>query len=159
MNILNEFGKIFGEVEDVIHSPLYPIEEYTYNVSDTIIRGSWPSKNLLEKLKTLKVTKVINLCAERNQDKDIFKMEMLSTNIPIIDNCIPTEDDINKFLFEIQNNVCYVHCEEGKGRTGCMIAVYRIKLQSWDAIEALKEAEKFGLVVPAQKEFILNLGI
>ena len=48
----------------------------------------------------------------------------------------------------------YVHCEAGKGRTGVIVACYRMAVMGWDDEDALREAENFGCSTPDQLQFI-----
>ena len=157
MDILDELGEIIGKIEDILHHPLYPIKEYTFEVSDELIRGSWPNRKMLDTLKESGCTTIINLCAERKQDELVQDCGLKSLNIPIVDNTVPTEDNIHNLLLALSTEKCYLHCEEGKGRTGCMVAAYRVRHDAWETQEALKEAMKFGLELENQKEFILRL--
>lgn len=50
--------------------------------------------------------------------------------------------DISKLL--LKDGPTFIHCMEGKDRTGIAIALFRIKHQGWTCEKALAEAKKFG---------------
>jgi hypothetical protein len=52
----------------------------------------------------------------------------------------------------------YVHCEAGKGRTGVVIACYRMAVMGWGIDDAVTEAVNFGCCIPAQQAFIREFG-
>lgn len=152
-------GGAFGELEKILHTPLYPITDYHFKVSDSLWRGSWPVDADLEYLKAQGVKTAINLCAERKQDSDITKYGLISVDLPVVDNEPPTLIQASQFLDFVQHQgPVYVHCEQGKGRTGCMVAAYRILAQKCNAVAALHEAVNFGLAMPEQQKWILALG-
>ena len=51
----------------------------------------------------------------------------------------------------------YVHCEQGIGRTGCVVAAYRVRVQGWTPEAAVDEACAHGLKMPCQQEWIRGL--
>lgn len=154
MNILGRItdwaGKVFGKAECEVGEPLYPISPYLSQVSPELWRGSWPTVRALAELQKQGVRTRVNLCAERREEG--------AFQIPIIDNMAPAPEQIEQFLKIVKaSGPVYVHCEQGKGRTGCMVAAYRIKVLGWPNITALREAEAFGLAFPDQKDFIREL--
>ena len=160
-SIIDFFGHLVGKIEDVVHGPIYPIDEYEATVDlGKLYRGTWPDAKLLYTLKKqFGVMHVINLCKERFQDDLVKACGMNPLNVPIEDNYAPTDQNVTTFLYLLTCLAApaYVHCEAGKGRTGCMAAAYRVRVQHWSKHDALQEAEKFGLTLPCQKGFILSL--
>lgn len=140
------FGYIIGILELIGFR--YPVEKYKSQVSDSLWRGSRDTDLEMFKL-------IVNLCAE----KQIDKTKIPVIRIPIIDNTIPTKEQVEFFLEITRNDKwfpIYVHCEAGKGRTGIMVAIYRVKQQGWLIEDAIIEAKKFGLSLEHQENFIKN---
>jgi protein tyrosine phosphatase (PTP) superfamily phosphohydrolase (DUF442 family) len=158
--LFNWAAESVGEIEDAVHHPLYGITNYTADVyPGYITRGSWPSPKKLADLKAAGIKVIVNLCSERNQDKDVKKAKLEAVNIPFEDNTVPTHDQVISFInWPNLDAPVYVHCEQGKGRTGCMVAAFRVLIQGWTPEAALKEAMDFGLRVPAQIDFVKSLG-
>jgi protein tyrosine/serine phosphatase len=158
--LFNWAAESVGEIEDAIHHPLYGIHDYTADVYyGYLTRGSWPSSKKLAELRAAGIKTIVNLCSERNQDKDVKKAKLQAINIPFEDNTVPSAEQVTTFINmpDLASPV-YVHCEEGKGRTGCMVAAFRVLIQGWTPEAALKEAMDFGLRVPAQIDFVRSLG-
>ena len=58
----------------------------------------------------------------------------------------PEEEDIAKVLAVLNSNQpVFVHCKEGKDRTGTVIACYRMGHDGWQTRAELKEAESYGM--------------
>jgi len=156
--LLDWGGEEVGDVEDILHRPVYPITPYTAVVNPGhLVRGSWPSADALSALKAMGCQKIVNLCEERSQDAEVTRAGLIPVNIPIVDNTVPNAYQVGLFLAVAASGMTYVHCEAGKGRTGCMVAAYRVKVQGWSPKDALAEAERYGQGIPLQEEFILGL--
>ena len=139
-------------------------QPYTYRVDQTVVRGARPTPAKLAALAAAGCTTTINLCREMpNGDTDLLEHAGLSADqmgtvhIPVTDCTPPGPDDITTFLEAVagarRGGSVYVHCEAGVGRTGVMIACYRLQ-QGWDTADAVREARNFGCSMPDQIAFI-----
>ena len=161
--ILNAAGALVGRAENALHAPLYPIKYYVQPVVPGVLyRGAWPNARRLETLKLMGINTIVNLCSERDNYDSVAltSLEMSSYWIPIQDNSAPTKKQAHDFIQSMRYRFkfpVYIHCEEGIGRTGCMIAAYRVYEQNWTPQRALQEAESFGLRMPCERDFILAL--
>ena len=135
----------------------YPVKEYYACVSSSLWRGSRiQSEATISDLEIIGIKSIINLCAERDLDGNLWKKFKLF-RIRILDNTVPSIKQINEFLSIVANSAnqpVYVHCEAGKGRTGVMVACYRIKVEGWTNQEAIEEAKKYGMVLKNQINFL-----
>lgn len=152
-------ARIVGDAEDLVHVPLYPIKHYAEEVTPNVLwRGSWPFNSQLTRFKQSGIVCVINLCEERNQDRAVRLAGMIPLNIPIRDNDIPELPQVRFFFEQLDMaRFSFVHCEAGVGRTGCMIAAYRVLRCGWTPEQALDEERKRGLSLPNQVDFIMQL--
>lgn len=69
----------------------------------------------------------------------------------------PREDHILAFLKVLEdpaNHPVFIHCAQGRDRTGYNAAAYRIVMQGWSAEEALKEMHAFRF----NRVWVLNPG-
>lgn len=79
---------------------------------------------------------------------------------PIPDHGLPLEPEhmgeiiasIDELLGEGRR--IYLHCRAGIGRTGTMVAAYRMAVSHFTAQQAIDEAKTFGLSDPAQIAFL-----
>jgi Tyrosine phosphatase family len=80
---------------------------------------------------------------------------MDAVHVPVVDCTAPGPDAVMQFLAAVSGagGPVYVHCEAGMGRTGVMVACYRIG-QGWAAADARAEAAGFGCFLPDQLAFI-----
>jgi protein tyrosine/serine phosphatase len=104
-------------------------------------------------LAALGVTTVIDL---RGDDYDPAEAQLVAdagmayVRMPMTTHTAPTKEEIGKFLAIVSNPArqpVYVHCVEGRHRTGVMTAVYRMTIDGWTADQAFKEMKqyKFGM--------------
>jgi len=88
---------------------------------------------------------------------------MKYVRIPMTTRTAPTSEQIAKFLSLVTNPAnqpVYVHCVEGRHRTGVMTAIYRMTVDGWTAAKAFDEMKdyKFGLdfLHPEFKKFVFD---
>jgi len=146
----------------------YPVTAYTYPVSALVARGQRPNAAKLAALAGAgQVLATVNLCAEiPDGDAPMIASAGLTgrlrtSHVPITDMESPTIDQLTQLLDLLSGPDCgltYVHCEAGKGRTGVVIACYRMAVAGWSTSDALTEAINFGCVVPGQQAFISTFG-
>lgn len=135
---------------------------YQEKVSDTVWRGSRPGKSGIADLSKRGFKATVDLTAEGTGDASYVGLYgMHSLNVKIVDNTPPTEAQMItylNFVTDPANQPVYVHCEQGIGRTGIAIAVYRMAVEGWTPQRALDEANAHGLQIPDQQAFILKFG-
>lgn len=162
---------VFGTLEQ---APLlhflshYPVTPYTYRVSPQVSRGQRPDAAKLAVLAASGHHATINLCAEVDGgDAPTIVAAGLggvltTRHFPVTDMESPTVEQLAEILDLLSvpgAAPTYVHCEAGKGRTGVVIACYRMAVMGWDAADALVEAANFGCSPPGQLAFIREFGV
>jgi hypothetical protein len=146
----------------------YPVTAYTYPVSRQVWRGERPNAAKLAELAGGdQVRATINLCAEMPEgDAEVIEAaglsaKMRTAHVPITDMESPTVDQLTELMDLLtgpDGALTYVHCEAGRGRTGVVIACYRMSVSGWGVADALTEAVNFGCIVPGQQAFIREFG-
>jgi protein-tyrosine phosphatase len=146
----------------------YPVTPYTYPVSELVSRGQRPDARKLADLATRqRYRATINLCAEMGEGdgpaiaKAGLDGVLQTRHIPVTDMESPTVAQVTEILDLLSGpggELTYVHCEAGRGRTGVMIACYRMAVTGWSAADALTEAVNFGCCIPGQQAFISEFG-
>jgi protein tyrosine phosphatase (PTP) superfamily phosphohydrolase (DUF442 family) len=159
--IKDELMVIAGEALGVaeILGLRYKVTQYEAQVSSELTRGSRLDAKGIVGLKAQGFNGIVSFCLENNDDaKPAESVGLHHLRIPILDNACPTEDQVREFLQFVKdaaNQPVYCHCEAGKGRTGTMVACYRIAVDGWTAEQAIAEGKTFGLCLINQINFIL----
>jgi len=113
-------------------------------------RGSQPNASGVASLKALGVKTVIDLRSDEDRDAQestfVEKAGMKYVSIPMTTHETPSLKKLDQFLKLVNdpaNQPVYVHCVEGRHRTGVMTAVYRMTGEGWTPDQAFKEMKEF----------------
>jgi len=119
-------------------------------VSKNFFRGSKPGFSDLQTLKEFGIKVVIDLIGDgRNIEEKglIEKLGMKYVSIPIDSSAPPSEKQVDDFLKIVKNEEnlpVFVHCREGKDRTGIMTAIYAIEVLGQSFEKAYSDVLKYG---------------
>jgi hypothetical protein len=145
------------------------VHPYQAEVSPILTRGSRVDARGVAALHDAGYAAIIALTKESQADRGPTLEEgMHYLRLPILDNTAPKSYEPVKrmlnFLAEVDaaghpvHQPAFIHCEAGEGRTGLMVAAYRMAWEGWSTSQALVEARKYGLVLRPQVLFIRRLG-
>jgi protein tyrosine phosphatase (PTP) superfamily phosphohydrolase (DUF442 family) len=119
-----------------------------------LLRGPAPEGRHWKEIVSAGAKSVVSLQREGQSEADVAKLYGLKAlRIPITDHTPPTLAQVQRFLdfaSKPANQPVFVHCLAGQGRTGAMVACYRIAVNGWSLAAALKEARSKGMSLPSQ---------
>ena len=127
-------------------------------------RGAQPDARELAALATLGVKTIIDLQKDGDSSEAalVEKAGMKFVRIPMTTRVPPTSEQLTQFLTLVRDPAhqpVYVHCKEGRHRTGVMTAIYRMVTDGWTADRAFREMKdfKFGadFLHPEFKRFVM----
>jgi protein tyrosine/serine phosphatase len=156
------------DASDVVAASAPRLDIFNFGqISPTYFRGGELKNDSASALAARGVKTVIDL----RSDKDVKSAEaklvadagMKYVRIPMSTRVAPTTEQISEFLSLVTNPAnqpVYVHCVEGRHRTGVMTAVYRMTVDGWTADRAFDEMKdfKFGFdfLHPEFKKFVFR---
>jgi tyrosine-protein phosphatase SIW14 len=118
-------------------------------VSPTLWRGAQPSRSGFRSLAAAGVTMVINLrTGEDGRDDPLLEGTGLrAVQIPM-KPWRPDRTQVRRFLETVdaerrRGGRVFVHCQQGRDRTGYAVAAYRMAVEGWTAEEAITEMFDF----------------
>lgn len=119
------------------------IEKYAVVQEGVLYRGAQPSAEGYERLRAQGIKTVIDLRhGERDEERQqVERLGMQYINIPSHADQ-PSGEDLARCLGLMlcpERQPVFVHCRQGRDRTGTAVAVYRMAKDGWDAERALKE--------------------
>jgi protein tyrosine/serine phosphatase len=133
-------------------------------ISDAYFRGAQPKGHDYADLAALGVKLVIDLSNEQKTEAQAVQAAgMKFVRIPLTTSAAPPPAAVKQFLALVSdpaNQPVYVHCVEGRHRTGVMTAIYRMNVDGWTADRAFDEMKdyKFGMdfLHPEFKKFVFS---
>ena len=124
--------------------PDVPIRRFA-EVDAGLYRGAQPDAGGFRALKDLGVRTVLNFRGE-DEDKSLAPKEIAVVQLKAHINK-PDDGEIQRF-FEIAldpaKRPLFMHCAEGRERTGFYAALWRIEVDGWTNARALDEMREFG---------------
>ena len=146
---------------------LSKIKIYNFGqIDEDYFRGAEPRNGDIPELVELGIKSVINLKSEDinpNEKGMIENAGMKYFQIPMSTHKVPTDSVVTAFLNIISspdNRPVYVHCVDGRHRTGVLTAVYRMNKYGWSADQAYEEMQKYkfgpGLFHSQFKNFVYS---
>ena len=125
-------------------------------INDRLYAGARPGEKGVEELARMGIKAILNLESGvfDRQPKEVEQERRLAEKhgirfyaIPMHPLSAPRREDVDKALRLIadpQNQPVFVHCHEGKDRTGVVIAAYRVRVDGWSRERAYEEMKKYG---------------
>lgn len=116
-------------------------------VSPTYYRGAEPGRADFAAMAGLGIRTVIDLQKDGSAEEaaGVERAGMKYLQIPMTTHVVPTPAQVAQFLAVVSdpaNQPVYVHCREGRHRTGVMTAIYRMS-NGWTADQAFKEMKSY----------------
>lgn len=131
----------------------YAVKHYVEQVSPMLYRGSRPDGREEDWKRIYGLRSVVNLCVEPTGES--WPPGVHYEQIPCVDNEPPIDQHVRDFLRVVDAyGPCLVHCEAGQGRTGVMVACYRMARQGWGREAAVADAIAHGMKLQSQIEFL-----
>lgn len=138
-----------------------------YQVSPELWRGAQPTKEGFKALEQAGVKTIINLRSHHDDSPLLEGTQLHYVSIPM-DAWHPDKKDLALFLRAVQEASSdpsrypiFVHCQQGRDRTGYSVATYRMVMQNWSAADAIKEmyAFHFNRIWVGNPRFLKHLDI
>jgi protein tyrosine phosphatase (PTP) superfamily phosphohydrolase (DUF442 family) len=122
-----------------------------HQVSARLYRGAQPDDDEFAALARIGVTTVLDLRltwehSTENEQALVTAAGMRYVNVPMNAFANPGPEKLASVRAVLDTGgVVYVHCREGKDRTGAMVALYRIEREGWTNDRAFAEAQDHGI--------------
>jgi protein tyrosine phosphatase (PTP) superfamily phosphohydrolase (DUF442 family) len=133
-------------------APTVPGIPNFHQVNERVYRGGQPIDQSWAGLRALGVNTVIDLrqTTEHNcpaEKRAVEAAGMKYVSVPMNGFETPTSDQVAKVvsMMDAPGDTVFIHCKQGRDRTGTIVAAYRITHDKWDNARALDEAHDKGI--------------
>lgn len=128
-------------------------------VAPGILRGAQPAREGYGTLRRMGVRTVINLRSRHGEKEAVGAAGMRYVAVPMKtykDVDVATVREVVRMMADPANRPVFVHCAQGRDRTGVVVAAYRMDVDGWprEAAEAEMQAFGFNDVWRELKEFV-----
>lgn len=149
---------LFGGSSVCLAAPAGRIAEQTFapttrflKVSDGLYRGAAPaSRSEVQALKAIGIRTFINLASSTDIQWESREAELAGitvVNLPLPYFWKPDSQRMAQIEFLLNDRSLYpiyVHCRQGRDRTGLVVGLHRVFTQGWSPDEAYQEMKKLG---------------
>lgn len=147
-------------IEDAMGAFRVASPPYRAAVSPGLWRGSKPLAEDLAWMKQQGIRTVVDLRWNTERAAgEVPASGLAYLNEGFVDGGIPKWETLDRILERLADPAaqpCYVHCREGVGRTGIVVACYRIRYEGLPVEAAIADAKAHGMRLPWQETFIRN---
>jgi len=119
-------------------------------VSSALYRGGQPTTEGYRELKQLGFETVISFRHEKGENaierRAVEALGMRFVSLPWNAWDKPTDEEVSRFFALVAakpHGKIFVHCQQGRDRTGAMVALYRIAADHWCAGSAVAEMKAY----------------
>jgi tyrosine-protein phosphatase SIW14 len=116
-------------------------------VAAGIYRGAMPRPEGYATLAKMGVRSVINLRSRNEEKEQVEAHGMRSFGVPMSAFGEVNPERVRKavaLMADPANQPVFVHCQQGRDRTGVVVAVYRMEVDGWSREKAEEEMQAYG---------------
>lgn len=134
-------------------------------VDEKVWRGAAPSEEAYRSLAAAGATTIVDLRGEDHlvTDHDLLReLGLRRVHIPIRDGQRPSDAQVRHFIDVVNDNqrgTVFVHCGAGVGRTGSMVAAYRLMGGTASRVDVLRDNLAAGPPSLEQLSYMANSSI
>lgn len=133
-----------------------------HQVDARLFRGARPNPDDLRALRAIGIRTIVTLEEDASAlawERTLATAEGMDVvSIPVSLEREPTEEEALLLLGTVlapERQPLYLHCADGRDRTGAMVAFYRVVVNGWEIEAAYEEAKAFGFR-PYQGDAVLH---
>jgi len=119
-------------------------------VTPTLFRGGQPTSEGYRELKQMGIETVVSFRHEKGENtlerRAVEGLGMRFVSLPWHAWENPTDQQVSQFfalLSSSRHSKVYVHCQQGRDRTGTMVALYRVAVDHWCPASAVAEMSAY----------------
>lgn len=119
-------------------------------VTPLLFRGGQPTSEGYRELKQMGVDTVISFRHEKGENtlerRAVEALGMRFVNLPWHAWDKPPDEEVSRFFILLASDPhgkVFVHCQQGRDRTGMMVAIYRVAVDHWCPASAVTEMKAY----------------